>query len=64
MLRNRLKTGFDLALLVYPARPADSAPAPAPAKDCLAVRTAQMRNLFSRAGLFRKTGNDDDADLQ
>jgi ribonuclease P protein component len=63
LLRNRLKAGFDLVLLVYPARTADSVPMPAPVKDCLAVRMTQMQNLFSRAGLLRKTGNDDDADL-
>jgi ribonuclease P protein component len=41
LARNSLKTGFDLALLVYPGR------------DSLAVRTEQLAALFSRASLFR-----------
>jgi ribonuclease P protein component len=58
-IRNRLKTGFDLAVLVYPAgrRGAKTGqeaggPQPAPAKDCLAVRMEQFQILFGRAGLF------------
>jgi ribonuclease P protein component len=65
LLKNRLKTGFDLVMLVYPAgqqRTAsrlesasglETAPVPAvSATDCLAVRIGQLRNLFNRAGLF------------
>jgi ribonuclease P protein component len=65
LLRNRLKTGFDLVILVYPvgqraaafgpesAKILRDAPVPqAPGKDCLAVRMEQFQNLFDRAGLF------------
>jgi ribonuclease P protein component len=61
LLRNGLKTGFDLAALVYPAgqrpgtakiRPDAADTRPAPEKDCLAVRMEQFRILFGRAGLF------------
>jgi ribonuclease P protein component len=54
LLRNRLKTGFDLVLLVYPAGPRQ-----APVKDCLALRMEQLQNLLTWAGLLRKIGNDD-----
>ena len=40
LMRNSLKTGFDLALLVYPGR------------DFLDERTEQLATLFSRAALF------------
>ena len=39
LLKNRLKSGYDLVLLVYPGR------------DSLADRMAQLQTLFSRAGL-------------
>jgi ribonuclease P protein component len=58
LLKNRLKTGFDLVALVYPAGQRTEASGPVPqvsVKDCLAVRTEQFQILFSRAGLF--TGN-------
>jgi ribonuclease P protein component len=40
LIRNRLKNGSDLVLLVYPG------------KDSLTDRTAQLEILFSRAGLL------------
>jgi ribonuclease P protein component len=40
LLQNRLKTGYDLVLLVYPG------------KDFLADRMDQLTMLFSRAGLL------------
>ena len=40
LLRNELRKGYDLVLLVYPGR------------DVFSVRMDQMRELFSRAGLF------------
>jgi ribonuclease P protein component len=40
LLRNSLKTGFDLALLVYPG------------KDALEIRMKQFKALFSRSALF------------
>jgi ribonuclease P protein component len=64
LLRNRLKTGFDLVILVYPvgqraasgpesARSLRDVPVPqTPVKDCLVVRMEQFQNLFGRAGLF------------
>ncbi|MDR2740587.1 MAG: hypothetical protein LBB98_00295, partial [Treponema sp.] len=62
LLRNRLKIGFDLVVLVYPAgqrvaktRQDASGPQLPPGKDCLAVRTEQFQNLFNRAGLFMET---------
>jgi ribonuclease P protein component len=39
LLKNRLKSGYDLVLLVYPGR------------DFLADRLDQLEKLFSRAGL-------------
>jgi len=39
-LRNKLLQGYDLVLLVYPGR------------DVFSARMEQMRELFSRAGLF------------
>jgi ribonuclease P protein component len=39
LVRNRLKGGYDLVLLVYPGR------------DFLADRLEQLKTLFSRAGL-------------
>jgi ribonuclease P protein component len=39
-IRNRLKQGYDLVLLVYPGR------------DNLPARMDQLENLFSRAGLL------------
>jgi ribonuclease P protein component len=62
LLKNRLKAGFDLVVLVYPAsrktavcEPAAvrlAAPVPPASKDCLAVRMEQLQCLFNRAGLF------------
>jgi ribonuclease P protein component len=42
-LKNRLKSGYDLVLLVYPGR------------DFLADRMDQLETLFSRAGLLTGT---------
>ena len=39
-LRNELRKGYDLVLFVQPGR------------DVFSVRVEQMRELFSRAGLF------------
>ena len=39
-LRNELRKGYDLVLLVYPGQ------------DAFSVRMKQMRELFSRTGLF------------
>ena len=46
-LRNDLRKGYDLVLLVYP--PAGS---PGSGKDGFSVRMNQVRELFSRAGLL------------
>jgi ribonuclease P protein component len=43
LLKNRLKSGYDLVLLVYPG------------KDFLADRIDQLVTLFSRAGLLTGT---------
>jgi ribonuclease P protein component len=43
LLKNRLESGYDLVLLVYPGR------------DCLADRLDQLETLFSRAGLLAGT---------
>ena len=40
LLRNELRKGYDLVLLIYPGR------------DDFSVRKDQMRELFSKAGLF------------
>ena len=40
LLRNELRKGYDLVLLVYPGR------------DDFSVRKDQMQELFSKAGLF------------
>ena len=40
LLRNELRKGFDLVLLVYPGR------------DNFSTRTDQLKDLFFRAGLF------------
>jgi len=45
LLRTELKKGYDLVLLVYPGR------------DIFSVRMDQLRNLFSRAGLFSSSTN-------
>ena len=45
LLRNELKKGYDLVLLVNPGR------------DIFSVRMEQMRNLFSRSGLFLSSFN-------
>ena len=45
LLRNELCAGYDLVLLVYPGR------------DVFSVRMEQMRELFSRAGLFSSSRN-------
>ncbi|GHU71402.1 hypothetical protein FACS189450_07380 [Spirochaetia bacterium] len=46
-LRPRLQGGFDLVLLVYPAKPQGE-----PVKIGMADRTGQLKSLFSKAGLF------------
>jgi hypothetical protein len=54
-LKNRLKTGFDLVLLLYPASRGTAVSEPVPqaaGKDCLAARMEQLQHLFNRAGLF------------
>jgi ribonuclease P protein component len=43
LLKNRLKSGYDLVLLVYPG------------KDFLTDRVDQLETLFSRAGLLTGT---------
>ncbi|MCL2880158.1 MAG: ribonuclease P protein component [Treponema sp.] len=43
LLRNDLKKGYDLVLLIYPNR------------DFFPNRMDQLRNLFSRAGLFNSS---------
>ncbi|WP_010255949.1 ribonuclease P protein component [Treponema primitia] len=43
LMQNRLKTGYDLVLLVYPG------------KDFLADRLDQLKMLFSKAGLLTGT---------
>ena len=43
LFRNDLRKGYDLVLLVYPGR------------DVFQVRMEQMRELFSRAGLFNSS---------
>jgi len=43
LLRNELKKGYDLVLLVYPGQ------------EIFSVRMDQLRNLFSRAGLFNSS---------
>ena len=40
LLRGKLRKGYDLVLLVYPGR------------DVFSARMEQIRELFSRAGLF------------
>ena len=40
LLRNELKAGYDLVLLVYPGQ------------DVFSIRMNQMRDLFSKAGLL------------
>jgi ribonuclease P protein component len=54
LLKSRLKTGFDFAVLVYPAsqKRAVFKSEPASGKECLAVRLEQFQDLFNRAGLF------------
>ena len=42
-LRNELRKGYDLVLLVYPGR------------DVFSVRVEQLRELFSRAGLLNSS---------
>ena len=44
-LRNELRVGYDLVLLVYPGR------------DVFSVRIEQLRNLFAWAGLFNPYHN-------
>jgi ribonuclease P protein component len=43
LLKNRLESGYDLVLLVYPGR------------DFLADRIDQLETLFARAGLLAET---------
>ena len=45
LLKNRLESGYDLVLLVYPGR------------DSLADRMDQLATLFARAGLTRGTAS-------
>ena len=45
LLRNGLRKGYDLVLLVYPGN------------DAFSVRMEQLRELFSRAGLFDSSYN-------
>ena len=45
LLRNELQKGYDLVLQVYPGR------------DVYSARTNQLRELFSRAGLFISSPN-------
>jgi len=42
-LRNELRKGYDLVLLIYPGR------------DAFSVRMGQLRDLFARAGLFNSS---------
>jgi ribonuclease P protein component len=57
LLRGGVRTGYDLALLLYPAaRPGTEAavaqkPADRPARPDLPRRMRQLKTLFSRAGL-------------
>jgi ribonuclease P protein component len=48
LLRNELRKGFDMVLLVYPKRPDEARKKP----DGFKTRMDQLRDLFSRAGLF------------
>lgn len=43
LLRNELKQGYDLVLLVYPG------------KDDFSSRMVQVKELFGRTGLFKKS---------
>jgi len=43
LLRNELRKGYDMVLLVYPGR------------DIFSVRMEQLRQLFFRAGLFNSS---------
>jgi ribonuclease P protein component len=58
LLRPRLKTGFDLVLLVYPGSPNPARPGkPAgsrarPGRGSLEARLAQLKSLFGKAGLL------------
>ena len=45
LLRNKLRPGYDLVLLVYPGR------------DAFSGRIEQLQALFSKAGLTDSTGN-------
>jgi ribonuclease P protein component len=51
-LRNDLKPGYDLVLLVYPGTPRD------PGNDNYFRRMEQMRELCGRAGLFKSSFGD------
>lgn len=55
-LRPRLRGGFDLVLLVYPAlqarREVPAKPQGEPVKIGMADRTRQLKSLFGKAGLF------------
>lgn len=53
-IRNRLKKGYDLVLLIYPERNLDSAETRRglSGRNTFSVRMDQLRTLFSRAGLW------------
>jgi ribonuclease P protein component len=57
LLRFRLKTGFDLVLLVYPGQPNPVQPGVPksrvrPGRGSLEVRLTQLKSLFGKAGLL------------
>jgi ribonuclease P protein component len=53
LLRPRLAGGYDLILLVYPETPGTDNTAAARKKSGFAVRSGQMRFLFTKAGLLQ-----------
>jgi ribonuclease P protein component len=57
LLRSRLKSGFDLVLLVYPGQPNPARPDTPksrirPGWGSLKVRLTQLKSLFGKAGLL------------
>jgi ribonuclease P protein component len=61
ILRPRLKTGFDLVLLVYPGQSSPArqgkhpkSPRIKPGRSSLSARLAQLESLFGKAGLLPK----------
>jgi ribonuclease P protein component len=57
LLRPRLKTGFDLVLLVYPGQSTPVGPERPksrikPGRSSLEARLVQLRSLFGKAGLL------------